>query len=145
MSAIKIWNLTAVCLYGRAKTHKSENLEHITAANMKFGRIIDQTGTFRYDAAKIILDYIIPFLKMNIPSVIHKNFHGCCLQFHLYMMMRKMYHTMSSHYLQIFWQKKQSTVLLNKFMFIKVDTNMFKTDFQKIGDRNFYRKYFWIQ
>lgn len=30
---------------------------------MKFGRIIDQTGTFRYDAAKIILDYIIPFFK----------------------------------------------------------------------------------
>ena len=52
-----------VCLYGRAKTHKSENLEDITVANLKFRRIIDQTGTFRYVAAKVILDYLKPFFK----------------------------------------------------------------------------------
>ena len=31
--------------------------------------------------------------------MIHKNFQACYLQFHLYKMMRKMYHMMLSHYL----------------------------------------------
>ena len=44
--------------YGTAKTHKFVNLEGITAANLKFRHIIDQTGTFTYNTAKVILDYL---------------------------------------------------------------------------------------
>ena len=88
-------------LYGTAKTHKFETLEDITAANLKFQPINDQTGTFMYNAAKVMWDYYL-CVKMNIPSMIHKNFQACCLEFHLYKMMRKMYHMMLSHNLQIF-------------------------------------------
>ena len=45
-------------LYGTAKTHKFETLEDITVANLKFRPIIDQTGTFTYNVAKVILDYL---------------------------------------------------------------------------------------
>ena len=44
-------------LYGTAKTHKFETLEDITVANLKFRPIIDQTGTFTYNAAKVISNY----------------------------------------------------------------------------------------
>ena len=40
-------------LYGTAKTHKFETLEDITVTNLKFRPIIDQTGTFTYNAAKL--------------------------------------------------------------------------------------------
>ena len=106
-------------LYGTAKTHKFETLEEFTAPNLKFRLIIDQTGTFTCNAVKGISDYLRPLCKMNIPSMIHKNFQACYHQFHLYKMMRKMYHRMLSHYLQLFRYKKQSTISLNKFMFIK--------------------------
>ena len=49
--------------YGLAKTHKFETLEDITVANLKFRPIIDQTGTFTYNAAKVISDYLRPFCK----------------------------------------------------------------------------------
>ena len=74
--------------------------------------------------------------------MIHKNFQASYLQFHLYKMMWKMYHMMLSHYLQIFRYKKQSTVSLNKFMFIKINSNMFEAEFQKIIDKTCYRMYF---
>ena len=45
-------------LYGTAKTHKFESLEDITLANLKFEPIIDQTGTFTYNA-----DYLGPSCK----------------------------------------------------------------------------------
>ena len=38
---------------------------------------------------------------MNIPSMIHKYFQACYLQFHLYKITRKIYHMMSSVYLQM--------------------------------------------
>ena len=49
--------------YGTAKTHKFETLEDITVANLKFRPIIDQTGTFTYNAAKVISDYLKPLRK----------------------------------------------------------------------------------
>ena len=74
-------------LYGIAKTNKFKTLEDITVANLKFQPIIDQTGTFTYNAAKVISDYLrnefIHYAKMNIASMIHKNFQACYLQFHL--------------------------------------------------------------
>ena len=107
-------------LYGTAKTHEFETLEDNTVANLKFRPIIDQTGTLTYKAAKVISDSLRPLCK-NEYSIndTQKNFQACYLQFHLYKMMRKMYHMMLSHYLQIFRYKKQSTISLNKFMFIK--------------------------
>ena len=50
-------------LYATAKTHKFETLEGITVANLKFRPIIDQTGTFTYNAAKAISDYLRPLCK----------------------------------------------------------------------------------
>ena len=50
-------------LYGRAKTNIFENLEGITLANLKFWPIIDQTGTFTYNARKVISYYLIPLGK----------------------------------------------------------------------------------
>ena len=49
--------------YGTAKTHKFGTLEDITVANLKFRPIIDQTGTFTYNAAKVISDYLRPLCK----------------------------------------------------------------------------------
>ena len=51
------------CLYGIAKTHKLENLEEITLANLKFWPIIDHTGTTLYNAGKVISDYLEPSCK----------------------------------------------------------------------------------
>ena len=50
---------------------------------------------------------------LNVPSMMHRNFQSCYLQFHLYEMTKKMYHMMLSHYWKIFLQKKQSTTSLN--------------------------------
>ena len=50
-------------LYLTAKTHKFETLEDITVANLKFWPTIDQTGTFTYNVAKIIWDYLRPLCK----------------------------------------------------------------------------------
>ena len=50
-------------LFGTAKTHKFKTLEDITAGNLKFGSIIDQTGMFTYNAAKVISDYLRHLFK----------------------------------------------------------------------------------
>ena len=89
-------------LYGTAKTHRFEFLEDITVANLKFWPIIDQTETFTYIAAKFISDYLRPLCKNEYSINDTKNFQTCYLQFHLYRMIRKIYHIMLSHFLQIF-------------------------------------------
>ena len=50
-------------LYGTAKIHNFETLEDITVANLRFWPTIDQTGTFTYNAAKVISDYLWPLCK----------------------------------------------------------------------------------
>ena len=50
-------------LYGTAKTHKFETLEDITVENLEVLLIIDQTGTFTDNAAKVISDYLRPLCK----------------------------------------------------------------------------------
>ena len=52
-----------------AKTHKFETLVDISEANQKFWPIIDQTGTFTYNAEKVISDYLRPLLYKNEYSV----------------------------------------------------------------------------
>ena len=49
--------------YGTAKTRKFEKSKEITVANLKFRPIIDQTGTFWYNATKVISDYLRPSQK----------------------------------------------------------------------------------
>ena len=45
---------------GTAKSHKFENLNDITVDNLKFRPIIYQTGTYTYNAAKVISSYLKP-------------------------------------------------------------------------------------
>ena len=47
-------------LFGTAKTHKFESVDEVNVDNLKFRPIIDQTGTYTYNAAKIIADYLKP-------------------------------------------------------------------------------------
>ena len=65
-------------LYRTAKTHKFETLEDITVVHLKFRPIIDQTGTFTYNVAKVISDYLRPLCKNeysinDTQKLIHKH------------------------------------------------------------------------
>ena len=89
-------------LYGTAKTHKFETLEDINVVNLKFQTIIYQTGMFTYNAAKVVSDYLRTLCKNEYSINDAQNFQACYLQFDLYKMIRKMYHMVLSHYLEIF-------------------------------------------
>ena len=52
-------------LYGTAKTNKFDNLKDITRQNSKCCPITDQTGTFTYEAAKVIGSYLKPLCQNN--------------------------------------------------------------------------------
>ena len=47
-------------IYGTAKTHKFNNQTEITLESLKFRPIIAQNGTYTYNAAKVIADYLKP-------------------------------------------------------------------------------------
>ena len=122
VNTIKIWNLIAI--------NQHVFLEQLKPINWNFrGHYCTEPeiSTYHWSNWNVYVQcsksYIGLFktfyVKINIPSMIHKNFQASYLQFHLYKMMWKMYHMMLSHYLQIFRYKKQSTISLNKFMFIK--------------------------
>ena len=50
-------------LYGTAKTHKFNDTNDITINQLKFRPIIDQTGTYTYNAAQVISQYLKPLCK----------------------------------------------------------------------------------
>ena len=50
-------------LYGTAKTHKFNNIQEINKEKLKFCPIIDQTGTYSYNAAQVISQYLKPLCK----------------------------------------------------------------------------------
>ena len=52
-------------LYGTAKTHKFSSIEDITLENLKFRPIIAQSGTYTYNAAQVIADYLKPLCSDN--------------------------------------------------------------------------------
>ena len=52
-------------LYGTAKTYKFTNIEEITIDNLKFHPIIAQTGTYTYNAAQVIAEYLKPLCSGN--------------------------------------------------------------------------------
>ena len=52
-------------LYGTAKTHKFNSIEDITLENLKFRPIIAESGTYTYNAAQVIADYLKPLCSDN--------------------------------------------------------------------------------
>ena len=72
-------------LFRTAKTHKFKNIQEINKENLKFHPIIDQTGTYNYNAAQVIMQYLKPLCKnestindtqssadiKNIPPLLH--------------------------------------------------------------------------
>ena len=50
-------------LYGTAKTHKFNNIQEINKEKLKFRPIIDQTGTYSYNTAQVISQYLKPLCK----------------------------------------------------------------------------------
>ena len=83
-------------LYGTNKTPKVENLEGITVANLKLRPTIDQTGTFTYNVAKVISEYLRTLCEneysindtQKCPNILSSIQHN--------KMARKIYHTISS-------------------------------------------------
>ena len=47
-------------IYATAKTHKFNSLDEINIDNLKFRPIISQIGTYTYNAAKVIAEYLKP-------------------------------------------------------------------------------------
>ena len=45
-------------LYGSGKTHKFDNINDINLDQLKFRPIMDQTGTYIYNAAQVISNYL---------------------------------------------------------------------------------------
>ena len=50
-------------LYATVKTHKFSLLDEITIEKLKFRPIISQIGTYTYNAAKVIADYLKPLCQ----------------------------------------------------------------------------------
>ena len=50
-------------IYATAKTHKFDSLENITIQNLKFRPIIFQIGTYIYNAAKVLSNYLKPLCQ----------------------------------------------------------------------------------
>ena len=49
--------------FATAKTHKFKSLEEINVDQLKLLPIVDQTGTYIYNASKVIAKYLIPLAK----------------------------------------------------------------------------------
>ena len=47
-------------LYTSAKTHKFDNINDVNLDQLKFGPIMDQTGTYTYNATQVISNYLKP-------------------------------------------------------------------------------------
>ena len=47
-------------IYATAKTHKFNSLDKINVDNLNFRPIISQIGTYAYNAAKVIAEYLKP-------------------------------------------------------------------------------------
>ena len=108
-----------VRLYGTAKTHKFQTLENITVVNLKLQIIIDETEMFTYIAAKVISGYLRPLCKneysindtLKIPSMLS----SILLLQHDE---EDVSYAIESLFIDIPIEK-QSTISLNKYMFIK--------------------------
>ena len=52
-------------LYRTAKTHKFDDIIEITVDSLTFRQIIAQTGTYMYETAQIISEYLKPYYENN--------------------------------------------------------------------------------
>ena len=50
-------------VYGTAKTQKFNNIQETNKEKLKFRPTIDQTGTYSYNAAQVISQYLKPLCK----------------------------------------------------------------------------------
>ena len=51
--------------FATAKTHKFNTIEDINVKDLKLRPIIDQTGTYIYDASKVVAQFLKPLAKNN--------------------------------------------------------------------------------
>ena len=87
-------------LYGTAKTHKFINIQEINKEKLKFGLIIDQTGTYSYNTAQVISQYLKPLSKNEF--TIHNPSQQILTTYHLYKKMKKMSLLTWNHFLPVF-------------------------------------------
>ena len=106
-------------LYGTVVTHKFENLKDITVTNLKSRPIIDQTGTFKYNAAKVNLGYLRPLCKNEYSVDDMQKLPNLLSSIPPLQKEKNVYVMMSGHCLHVFRQKKQLTTLLKKSPFNK--------------------------
>ena len=52
-------------LYGDTKTHKFNKIDDIILCNLKFGPIIAQSGTYTYNTAQAVTEYLKPLFSDN--------------------------------------------------------------------------------
>ena len=52
-------------LYGTAKTYKHENIDEINIQSLNFRPIIAQTGSYTFNAAQVISNYLKPLYTCN--------------------------------------------------------------------------------
>ena len=52
-------------LYGNTKTHKFNKIDYMTLGNLKFGPIIAQSGTYTYNTAPAVTEYLKPLCSDN--------------------------------------------------------------------------------
>ena len=52
-------------LYGTAKTHKFSDISEVSLKTLKFRPIISQVGTYTYNAAQVIGEYLKPLISEN--------------------------------------------------------------------------------
>ena len=58
-------NLTNQENFMALQRHKFSNINEITIDNLKLRPIIAQTGTYTYNAAQVIAEYLKPFCSVN--------------------------------------------------------------------------------
>ena len=49
--------------FATAKTHKFDTIENINVKGLKLRPIIDQTGTYIYDASKVVAEFLKPLAR----------------------------------------------------------------------------------
>ena len=52
--------------FATAKKHKFKSLEEINVDQLKLRPIIDQTGTYIYNASKVVAKYLRPLAKNEV-------------------------------------------------------------------------------
>ena len=103
--------------FATAKTHKFNKIEDINIQDLKLTPIIGQTGTYIYNASKVIVNYLKPLAKndfimsdtLSFPDMLKKQ---------LIVKTMRTFLMMLSHFLQTYLLKKQPSTFYTKLMLI---------------------------